>query len=55
VIASDIDLVTSPDIHARRLARRLPNATLTIRHGLGHMLHHFGQEHVVRLVDDLRA
>jgi len=49
VIASDIDMVTSPNIHACRLARRLPNATPTIRHGLGHMLHHFGQEHVVRL------
>lgn len=55
VIASDIDLVTSPDIHARRLARRLPNATLTMRHGLGHMLHHFAQDDVVRLVDDLLA
>ncbi|MBV9396211.1 MAG: alpha/beta hydrolase [Methylobacteriaceae bacterium] len=53
VIASDVDLVTSPDIHARRLTRRLPNATLTIRHGLGHMLHHFAQDDVVRLVDDL--
>jgi pimeloyl-ACP methyl ester carboxylesterase len=55
VIASDIDMVTSPDLHARRLARRLPNATLTIRHGLGHMLHHFAQHDIVRLVDDLLA
>jgi pimeloyl-ACP methyl ester carboxylesterase len=55
IIASDVDLVTSPDIHARRLARRLPNATLRIRHGLGHMLHHFAQDDVVRLVDDLLA
>ena len=55
VLASDVDLVTSPDLHARRLARRLPNATLTIRHGLGHMLHHFAQADVVRLVDDLLA
>jgi pimeloyl-ACP methyl ester carboxylesterase len=53
VIASDVDLVTSPDIHARRLARRLPNATLTIRHGLGHMLHHFAQHDILRLVADL--
>jgi pimeloyl-ACP methyl ester carboxylesterase len=55
ILASDIDLVTNPDVHARRLARRLPNATLTIRHGLGHMLHHFAQADVVRLIDDLRA
>jgi pimeloyl-ACP methyl ester carboxylesterase len=55
VLASDIDLVTNPDLHGRRLARRLPNATLTIRHGLGHMLHHFAQDDVVRLVDDLIA
>lgn len=41
VMHGDRDLVANPMLHARPLARVLPNSELTVLPGLGHMAHHF--------------
>jgi pimeloyl-ACP methyl ester carboxylesterase len=55
VIAGSADLVVSPDRHAKPLAWMLPRGELQIIPGLGHMLHHFAQDHVLNAVHKAHA
>ncbi|MEE2862026.1 MAG: alpha/beta hydrolase [Pseudomonadota bacterium] len=49
------DRIVPADIHARPLARDLPNARLTILPGVGHMAHHADPQAVVAAVDRAAA
>jgi pimeloyl-ACP methyl ester carboxylesterase len=40
LIAGEGDLVVDPKAHTERLHRALPQSTLTIVPGAGHMVHH---------------
>jgi pimeloyl-ACP methyl ester carboxylesterase len=55
VLAGTDDLVVSPSRHARPLAAALPKADLRMLPGLGHMLHHFAVDEVVRAVEELQG
>ena len=54
VVVGDADRVLKPARQAERLARAVPGAGLTIRPGLGHMVHHFAPEAVAAAVADVR-
>ena len=51
IIAGDKDTIVSTDIHARVLARQLPDATLTVLPGVGHMVNFAAAERIVQAVD----
>ena len=44
IITGDRDTVVSPDIHARRSLRRLPQSKLVVLEGVGHMPHHVASD-----------
>lgn len=55
VVAGDKDHILKSSRQAERLARAVPGARLTLRPGLGHMIHHFAPEAVSVAVADVRT
>jgi pimeloyl-ACP methyl ester carboxylesterase len=55
IIAGDADRVVYTDIHSRGLARALPDATLTVLPGVGHMIQFAAADLVVKAVDEVAA
>jgi pimeloyl-ACP methyl ester carboxylesterase len=55
VLVGSEDKVLNPSRHAEHLASLLPDATLTILPGLGHMFHHFNFAAIVSAVNDLHS
>lgn len=55
IVVGDKDRILKPARQAERLARTLPQARLTTRPGLGHMVHHFAPGAVAAAVADVRA
>jgi pimeloyl-ACP methyl ester carboxylesterase len=53
ILTGDCDDAVSPDVHARALAKALPQARLEILPGVGHMPHHAMPERVVAAVQDV--
>jgi pimeloyl-ACP methyl ester carboxylesterase len=53
ILVGDEDRVLKPSRHALRLARALPNATLTTLPGMGHMLHHFAFDEMLQAAEAL--
>ena len=50
VLAGEEDRIAYPKAHAQRLVRALPNATLELVPGIGHMIHHARPDLVVAAV-----
>ena len=55
VVAGEEDRILKPARQAERLAAAVPGARLTMRGGLGHMVHHFAPEAVAVAVADVRT
>jgi pimeloyl-ACP methyl ester carboxylesterase len=55
IVGGDKDRILKSTRQAQRLARAVPNARLTLRPGLGHMVHHFAPEAVAAAVADVRS
>lgn len=55
IIAGDKDPVVRTDIHSRAIARQVPQATLTVLPGVGHMVHHVAPDSVIQAVDEVAA
>lgn len=53
ILAGEMDQVVYPMRHAKRLATILPQAQLTVRLDVGHMLHHTAADSLFEIVDDL--
>ncbi len=53
ILVGDADQGLSLDIHAKALAKVLPQAKLMILPGVGHMVHYAAPESVIEAVDDL--
>lgn len=53
IFAGDADRLVDPHDHAARLAAELPEAELFLLPGLGHMIHHFAGDEIVRAIDTL--
>lgn len=53
ILAGEMDHVVYPIRHAKRLATLLPQAQLTVRLDVGHMLHHTASDSLFQIVDDL--
>ncbi|MBW3618564.1 MAG: alpha/beta hydrolase [Proteobacteria bacterium] len=54
VVVGSKDRILKPARQAERLARAVPGARLTVRPGLGHMVHHFAPDAVGAAVADVR-
>ena len=52
IVAGNGDKVVSPD-HAERLRGAVPDATLRIVEGAGHMVHHVATEQVVEAIEEV--
>ena len=52
IVAGDGDKVVSPD-HAERLRGAVPNGTLRVVEGAGHMVHHVATEQVLEAIEDV--
>jgi pimeloyl-ACP methyl ester carboxylesterase len=50
IFSGDADRTVSPKIHAERLAREVPGATLTLLPDTGHALHHAESETIARAI-----
>ncbi|KMO31070.1 alpha/beta fold hydrolase [Methylobacterium aquaticum] len=55
ILAGDIDPVVKTDVHARALAREVPDARLVVLPGVGHMLHYVAADTVVAEIEALAA
>jgi pimeloyl-ACP methyl ester carboxylesterase len=55
VLAGSADWLAPPWTHAARLAGAVPDASLRLLPGLGHMLHHFAVAEIVEAIDELDA
>lgn len=55
ILAGDKDMIALPSRHAKRLARMLPDAKLTMVEGVGHMVHVLRPDTVVGAVRDMLA
>jgi pimeloyl-ACP methyl ester carboxylesterase len=55
VVLGDKDPILKPARQGLRLAKAMPAARLTVRSGLGHMVHHFAPEAVAVAVADVRT
>ena len=53
IIAGDKDPVVYTDIHSRAIAKQMPQATLTVLPGVGHMVHYVAADRVVQAVDEV--
>jgi pimeloyl-ACP methyl ester carboxylesterase len=50
IVAGDADAIVASDANAQELAKRLPSATLTLSHGVGHMVHYVAQDQVIEAI-----
>jgi pimeloyl-ACP methyl ester carboxylesterase len=55
IIAGDADRVVYTDIHSRGIYKMLPDATLTVLPGVGHMVQFAAADLVVKAVDEVAA
>lgn len=55
IVVGAEDKVLKPRRQAKRLAKSLADARITVLPGLGHMLHHFAPEAVLEAIADVRA
>lgn len=55
IIAGDADRIVYTDIHSRGIAKQLPDATLTILPGVGHMVEFAAADLVVKAIDEIAA
>jgi pimeloyl-ACP methyl ester carboxylesterase len=55
IIAGDADRVVYTDIHSRGIARMLPDASLTVLPGVGHMVEFAATDLVLRAIDEVVA
>lgn len=55
IIAGDKDPVVYTDVHSRAIVNQLPQATLTILPGVGHMVQYVAADRVVQAIDKLVA
>lgn len=55
IIAGDADRVVYTDIHSRGIAKMLPDATLTVLPGVGHMVQYAAPDRAVQAVDEVTA
>lgn len=55
MVHGDADTIVPLSIHSAPLAARLPNAHLTVLHGVGHMPHHADPEAVLAAIDRAAA
>jgi pimeloyl-ACP methyl ester carboxylesterase len=55
ILAGEKDRIVSSHYHARRLRRDLPDATMRILPGVGHMLHHFRRDAVLEALASVEA
>lgn len=55
IVAGDADPVVYTDIHSRALERQIPQATLTVLPGVGHMVHSIARDDVVAVIDGVVA
>ena len=55
IIAGDADRIVYTDIHSRGIARQLPNATLTVLPGVGHMVEFAATDLVLKAIDEVAA
>jgi pimeloyl-ACP methyl ester carboxylesterase len=55
IVHGDADTIVPLDIHSEPLARLLPDATLTVLPGIGHMPHHAAPDAVVAAIDRVFA
>jgi len=53
IVVGDKDRVLKPSRHAERLAGQLPDVTLTVLPGLGHMAHHFAPEAIIAAIEEV--
>jgi len=53
LIHGDADIIVPLEIHSRPLSKLLPNATLTVLEGAGHMPHHTHPDAVIAAIDGL--
>lgn len=53
IIAGDKDPVVYTDIHSRAIARQVPQATLTVLPGVGHMVQCVAADLAVQAIDDI--
>lgn len=51
IAGDDTDAIVYTDIHARALARQIPQATLTVLPGVGHMVHYAAADRIVQAID----
>lgn len=51
IIAGDKDPVVYTDIHSRAIGRQVPQATLNVLPGVGHMVHYVAADKVVQAID----
>jgi pimeloyl-ACP methyl ester carboxylesterase len=55
IITGTADHVVTPRIHARALAKQVPQARLIVLRGVGHMVHYAAPDRVVAAIDMLAA
>lgn len=55
IIAGDADTIVYTDIHSRGIAAQVPQATLTVLPGVGHMIPYAATDLVVKAVDEVAA
>jgi pimeloyl-ACP methyl ester carboxylesterase len=51
ILHGDADLTVPVAVHSEPLSRQIPDATLTVLPGVGHMLHHAAPDEVERAID----
>ena len=55
ILHGDADTIVPIDIHSEKLIHQLPNATLHVMKGVGHMPHHEDPKAVIAAIDDIAA
>ncbi len=55
VAGDDNDLVVSTNIHSRAIAAQVPQASLTVLPGVGHMANHAGVDVIVQAIDRMAS
>lgn len=54
IISGDVtDQIVWTDLHSRGSARQMPNATLDVLPGIGHMVHYAGPDRIIAAIDGL--
>jgi pimeloyl-ACP methyl ester carboxylesterase len=55
IIAGDADRIVYTDIHSRGIAKMLPDATLTVLPGVGHMVQFAATDLILKAIDEVAA